>query len=73
MARMIAVAIPNGGIGKTTTTIHLGAALAEYGQRVLLVDFDSSGALTQALGVHADGQTVYKCDYQLPGQLRATP
>jgi cellulose biosynthesis protein BcsQ len=31
MARMIAVAIPNGGTGKTTTTIHLGAALAEHG------------------------------------------
>lgn len=59
MTRIIAVAIPKGGTGKTTTTINLGAALAERGQRVLLVDFDPSGALTQALGVQADGQTIY--------------
>jgi len=59
MTRIIAVAIPKGGTGKTTTTINLGAALVERGQRVLLVDFDPSGALTQALGVHADGQTIY--------------
>jgi chromosome partitioning protein len=59
MTRIIAVAIPKGGTGKTTTTINLGAALAERGQRVLLVDFDPSGALTQALGVQSDGQTVY--------------
>jgi chromosome partitioning protein len=59
MTRIIAVAIPKGGTGKTTTTINLGAALAERGQRVLLVDFDPSGALTQALGVQADGKTIY--------------
>jgi chromosome partitioning protein len=51
--------IPKGGTGKTTTTINLGAALAECGQRMLLVDFDPSGALTQALGVQADGRIVY--------------
>jgi chromosome partitioning protein len=50
MARIIAVAVPKGGTGKTTTTINLGAALAEQGQRVLLVDFDPQGNLTQALG-----------------------
>lgn len=50
MARIIAVAVPKGGTGKTTTTINLGAALAEKGQRVLLVDFDPQGNLTQALG-----------------------
>ena len=59
MTRIITVSIPKGGTGKTTTTINLGAALAELGQRVLLVDFDPSGALTQALGVQPEGRTVY--------------
>lgn len=54
MARIIAVAVPKGGTGKTTTTLNLGAALAEQGQRVLLVDFDPQGSLTLALGVRAD-------------------
>jgi chromosome partitioning protein len=51
MTRIISVAVPKGGTGKTTTTINLGAALAEQGQRVLLVDFDPQGNLTQALGL----------------------
>lgn len=51
MARIIAVAIPKGGTAKTTTTAALGAALAEQGQRVLLVDFDPQGNLTQSLGL----------------------
>jgi chromosome partitioning protein len=51
MARIIAVAVPKGGTGKTTTTLNLGAALAELGQRVLLIDFDPQGNLTQALGL----------------------
>jgi chromosome partitioning protein len=54
MARIIAVAVPKGGTGKTTTTLNLGAALAEQGKRVLLVDFDPQGSLTLALGVRAD-------------------
>jgi chromosome partitioning protein len=51
MARIIAVAIPKGGTAKTTTTAALGAALAEKGKRVLLLDFDPQGNLTQSMGL----------------------
>ena len=59
MADIIAVVNQKGGVAKTTTTIHLGVALAQFGKRVLLVGLDSQGHLAEGFGIVA-----YKLEHE---------
>jgi chromosome partitioning protein len=54
LGRVIALANQKGGVAKTTTTLNLGAAFAEQGMRVLLVDLDPQGNLTMSQGLNPD-------------------
>jgi chromosome partitioning protein len=63
MAFVYALANQKGGVGKTTTAVNVGAYLAEYGQRVLVVDIDPQANATSSLGV--DKRTVQLSTYDL--------
>lgn len=63
--KIIAIANQKGGVGKTTTTINLGAALAEAGARVLIVDLDPQGNASTGLGIAAQDRTLTTYDLLL--------
>lgn len=66
--RILAVANQKGGVGKTTTSINLGTALAAVGRRVLIIDFDAQGNASTGLGIGYDDRHLTSYDVVVHGE-----
>jgi chromosome partitioning protein len=69
MAQIIAISNHKGGVGKTTSTVNIGAGVALRGKKVLVIDLDPQANLTQCLGLTEPEHTVYgalRGEYDLP-------
>jgi chromosome partitioning protein len=70
MGKIIAISNHKGGVGKTTTTVNLGAGLAKLNKKILLVDLDPQANLTQCYGITKPESTLYEV---LKGEMEVKP